>query len=221
MSAGPRASPVDAVLFDLGQVLVRWDPHLPFVGRYPRAEVDAFFAEIDFMSFNHLQDAGRSWADARAALARSHPHRLPMLDCYVTHFADAVPGPVDGADEMVDDLRELGVRVLGLTNWSAQTFPLAPVIAPVVARLEAVVVSGREGIAKPDPALFELTITRFRLDRGRTVFTDDSPANVRAAARIGLLTEHFTDHGTLRRRLRARGIPLPDRSGQGPDEPPT
>lgn len=221
MTADPTARPVDAVLFDLGQVLVRWDPYLPFVGRYPRGEVEAFFAEIDFMTFNHLQDAGRSWADARAELARTHPHRLPMLDCYVTHFAAAVPGPVDGADAMVDDLRALGIRVLGLTNWSAQTFPVAPVTAPVVARLEGVVVSGREGIAKPDPAVFELAVARFGLDRSRTVFTDDSLRNVEAAARVGLLTEHFTDHRALRRRLRARGVPLPDRAAEGPGEPPT
>ena len=205
---------VDAVLFDLGQVLVRWDPYLAFVGHYPRTEVEAFFAEIDFMAFNHLQDAGRSWADARAALARSHPHRLPMLDCYVENFAAAVPGPVHGADGTVDDLRAVGVRVFGLSNWSAQTYPLAPVTAPVVARLGGVLVSGEEGIAKPDAAVFELAITRFGLARNRTVFTDDSLPNVEAAGRVGLLTEHFTDHRTLRGRLRERGIQLPIRSDE-------
>lgn len=200
---------VDAVLFDLGQVLVRWEPRLAYAGRHDPAEVDAFFADVDFPAFNHEQDAGRSWADARAALAASHPHHVPMLDTYVRHFPDALPGPVAGAPGVVAGLRAAGVRVLGLTNWSAETFHLAAQAAPVVAQLEDVLVSGREGIAKPDPRIFELAVERFRLDPARTLFTDDSEVNVAAAERVGLRAHHFTTHAALRDHLFALGVRLP------------
>lgn len=199
---------VDAVLFDLGQVLVRWDPRLPYRGRRDDAEVRRFFEDVDFPAFNHLQDAGRPWAEARVALARTHPHHLPLLDLYVERFRDAVPGPVEGADAMVDDLVAAGVRVLGLTNWSAETFHVSLETAPVVGRLEDVLVSGREGVAKPDPRIFALAVERFRLDPSRTLFTDDAPVNVEAAAHAGLRAELFTTHDALRERLRALGIPM-------------
>ncbi|WP_182113947.1 MULTISPECIES: HAD-IA family hydrolase [unclassified Actinotalea] len=199
---------IDAVLFDLGQVLVRWEPRLPYVGRHDDASVTAFFEEVDFAAFNHAQDAGRTWAQARDALAASHPHHLPMLDTYVAHFRDALPGPVDGAPQVVADLRAAGMRLLGLTNWSAETFHHAAQAAPVVAELEDVLVSGREGLAKPDPRIFALAVTRFGLDAGRTLFVDDSPANVAAAGRAGLRAHHFTSHAALRRHLGELGVDL-------------
>ncbi|WP_199424035.1 HAD family hydrolase [Actinotalea solisilvae] len=200
---------VDAVLFDLGQVLVRWDPWLPFRGRHPEADVRRFFDEVDFAAFNHRQDAGRPWAEARAELEATHPQHVGLLDVYVEHFAEAVPGPVEGADALVDDLRAAGVRVLGLTNWSAETFHVAPTTAPVVGRLEDVLVSGREGLAKPDPRIFGLATRRFGLDPARTLFTDDAPVNVDAAARAGFRTELFTSHDALRGTLRALGVEVP------------
>jgi 2-haloacid dehalogenase len=209
VSATERA--VDAVLFDLGQVLVRWEPMLAFRGRYDEAAVRRFFADVDFPAFNHLQDAGRPWAHARAELARSHPHHVPLLDVYVERFADAVPGPVEGADAIVDDLRAAGVRVLGLTNWSAETFPVSREVAPVVGRLEDVLVSGREGIAKPDPRIFALAAERFGLDPARTLFTDDSPRNVAAGERAGFRSVLFRSHRELRAHLGELGIGLPDR----------
>ena len=200
---------VEAVLLDLGNVLVHWDPALPFRGRVDDAEVERFFAEIDFPAFNHEQDAGRSWADARAVLEATHPEHLPLLDLYVEHFAEAVPGEVDGAAALVDDLRAAGVRTFGLTNWSAETFHVAGRQAPVVERLEGVLVSGEVRIAKPDPRVFALAAQRFGLDPARTVFADDMERNVRAAAEAGFVAELFVDAVRLRRRLRELGVPIP------------
>lgn len=209
---------VDAVLFDLGQVLVEWDPFGPYSGQYGRAEVARFFEEIDFPTFNHLQDAGRTWADARAALAATHPHRLPMLDVYTDHFTDAVPGEIPGASHLVASLRGFGIRTLGLTNWSAETFHLAPVKAPVVALLDDVLVSGRVGIAKPDPAIFRIAMDRFALDPARTLFTDDSAPNIAAAAALGFRTELFVGMPALHRCLAGLGVSVEDgpvRGGAG------
>lgn len=106
---------------------------------------------------------------------------------------------------MVDALRAAGVRVLGLTNWSAETFHHAVPAAPVIGRLEAVVVSGREGVAKPDPRIFRLLAERHGLDPARTVFADDSRANVEAAAALGYQAVLFTTAEALRAELVARG----------------
>ncbi|MEZ0447421.1 HAD-IA family hydrolase [Cellulomonas sp. ICMP 17802] len=199
---------IDTVVFDLGNVLVRWDPRRPFVGRLPAREVEAFFTDVDFLAFNHHQDAGRSWADARAALARSDPEHLPALDLYVEHFADTLAGPVPGSERLVRDLRALGLRLLGLTNWSAETFHLAEPAAPAIGLLEDVLVSGEAGVAKPDPRVFALLARRYGLEPGRTVFTDDSATNVAAAAAAGFDAVLFTTAEALRADLVARGLAL-------------
>ncbi|HUX71326.1 MAG TPA: HAD family phosphatase [Cellulomonadaceae bacterium] len=197
---------VDAVVFDLGNVLVRWDPYAPFTGRMDPTEVERFFVEVDFASFNHEQDRGRSWAEARAWVAARLPHHLPALDLYVSHFADSLRGPVPGSDGVVRDVRAAGVRVLGLTNWSAETFGHAATAAPAIGLLEGVLVSGQVGIAKPDPRIFALLTERFDLDPQRTVFTDDSRINVEAACAAGYVGLRFDDADGLRRDLRDRGV---------------
>ena len=198
--------PIDAVVFDLGNVLVRWDPTAAFTGRMDPAEVERFFAEIDFASFNHEQDRGRSWAEARAWLDQRFPQHVPALDLYVSHFTDSLRGPVPGSEGLVRDVLAAGVRALGLTNWSAETFRHAPAAAPAIALLERVVVSGKVGIAKPDPEIFTLLATRFDLDPQRTVFTDDSSINVEAARAAGYVGLLFDDADGVRRELRARGV---------------
>jgi 2-haloacid dehalogenase len=198
-----------AVVFDLGNVLVRWDPFGPYEGFVDLAEVAAFFAEIDFPAFNHAQDAGRSWARARAEVAARLPHRAWLVDHYLSHFPLALPGPVPGTSAVLDGLLAAGVRALGLTNWSAETFHHAIPAAPAIGRLEAVLVSGQEGVAKPDPAIFALLIDRYDLDPSRTAFVDDSAVNVAAAQRAGLRGLLFTDARTLARDLEALGLTGP------------
>lgn len=199
---------IDTVVFDLGGVLVGWDPARALAGSYAPAQIEEFFAAVDFAAFNHRQDAGRSWADARAELAGTAPDYLSHLDLYVDRFADSLTGPVPGSAEVLSELKAAEVRVLGLTNWSAETFRHASAAAPVLAELEAILVSGEVGLAKPDPAIFELLIERFSLDPRRTVFVDDSETNVRAAAALGLDAIRFSDAGALRQDLMALGLPI-------------
>jgi len=200
---------VDAVVFDLGNVLVWWDPRLPFAGRMPGADVDAFFDEVDFPAFNQHQDAGRSWAEARAWLVARFPHHVPALDVYIEHFADSLAGPVHGSEQLVRDLLAAGIRTLGLTNWSSETFHHAVPAAPAIGLLEDVLVSGEVRLAKPDPRIFRELIGRFDLDPARTVFTDDASRNVEAAALSGMQAVLFTSADELRAELRTRGVPLP------------
>lgn len=207
-------SEVAAVVFDLGQVLVQWDPYLPYEGRLARDQVEQYFADVDFPTFNHRQDAGRPWSEARAEVLARFPHHADAFDLYVEHFADSLPGPVPGSEALVRDLVEAGVRVLGLTNWSAETFHHAEPAAPAIGLLEDVLVSGREGVAKPDPRIFALLVERFALDPATTVYTDDSAPNVAAAAAAGFDAVLFRSAARLRADLVARGVPLPEPGGR-------
>lgn len=211
-AAADEAAPdrlVDAVLFDLGNVLVRWDPFLPYEGRYAREEVERFFREADFMALNHAQDAGEPWPSVRARLAARRPDLVPMLDVYLTDHRESVPGEVPGADLTVRSLRAAGVRVYGLTNWGAENWHVAAEQAPVIRLLEGVVVSGHEKVAKPEPGAFLRAVERFGLDPARTLFTDDSPRNVDAAGALGFRVHLFRGHPELARHLRTLGIGLP------------
>lgn len=200
------AGAVDTVVYDFGNVLVGWDPYGAFPGR-SRAEVDAWMAEIDFPAFNRAQDAGRSWADARASVA-DRPHLLPLVDEYVAGFAGTLTGPVPGSAALVEELRAAGVRLLGLTNWSAELFDHAARAAPATTRMEHVVVSGRVGLAKPDPAIFRHLVRTHDVDAARAVFVDDSPANVETARGLGFHAVRFTGTTALRTALRGLGVPV-------------
>jgi 2-haloacid dehalogenase len=214
--AGQRPrEPVDAVVFDLGGVLVRWDPRRLYRRLLPDAEVEAFLAEIDFAAWNSHQDAGRTFAEGIEAHARLFPHRRELLAAYPERFAESLDGTVPGSVELLTELSAAGVRLLALTNWSAQTWPVAEATYPFLGLFEAVIVSGREGVAKPDPAIFELLITRHRLDPARTVFVDDAPANVAAAAASGLVARLFTGAAALRADLVRLGL-LPGPPGGSP-----
>ena len=196
----------DTVVFDLGRVLVGWEPYLAVADRLSEQEWRAFAEAIDFPTVNLAMDGGLSHAAALAQIRESHPEHEETLAGYCDNFAATLTGPVAGTTAIVDQLAAEGVRLLGLTNWSAETFHHAAVAAPVIDRLEDVLVSGREGVVKPDPAIFQLLIQRYDLRPGATVFVDDSPANVAGAEVVGLRALHFTGAAQLRADLQRLGL---------------
>ena len=195
-----------AVVFDLGNVLVRWDPYGPYEGRMDRDAVTAFFEELGFGEFNRRQDAGRSWASARAEVGERAPHLLPALDIYVDHFAASLLGPVDGMADLVAELRAAGVRLLGLTNWSAETFPPARTRYEFLSWFDGIVVSGEEGVIKPDARIFRILLERYGIAADEAVFIDDNPGNAAAAQALGIHGIHFRSPELLRRELETLGI---------------
>jgi 2-haloacid dehalogenase len=203
----PEGAPaIDAVVFDLGNVLVGWDPDRAFAG-LDADVVAAWKAEVDFAAFNHAQDAGRTWADAVAHLEATRPHLAPLAAHYLREYAATLTGPVEGSAELVDDLIAVGTRVYGLTNWAADTYHHAQVAAPVVGRLADVLVSGRVGLAKPDPEIFRLAARRFGVAPARTVFVDDVATNVDGARTAGFHGVRFTVTDALRSELARLGVP--------------
>lgn len=194
---------IDTVVFDLGGVLIDWDPHLLYrtFGLSDDA-ITAILAEIDFYGWNHTLDAGADLTDAVADLCEQFPQHRELIEAFPARFPETLRGQIDGTVELLDALAGRGeVRLLALTNWSAQTFAHARERFAFLQRFESILVSGEERIAKPDPAVFSLLIERNSLDPARTLFIDDAPANVAAAAARGLRAVRFQDPEQLRAEL--------------------
>ncbi len=197
------------VVFDLGGVVLIWDP-VPAVAAVvgpDRAERFVHGGGFDFAAWNHAQDAGRSWADAEAVATASHPDLAEEIAAYRPHFALSLRGLVPGTAAILRDLRARGVRVVALTNWSAETFHHAPEMFPeVFALFHDVVVSGVEGVAKPDREIFEVLGRRLGHPIGGVFYVDDVVGNVAAARDAGMDAVHFTDAASLLGELRRRGL---------------
>ena len=196
-------------VFDLGGVVVIWDP-VPAVAAVvgqERAERFVHGAEFDFMAWNHAQDAGRSWADAEAVAIASHPELAEEIAAYRPNFALSLRGLVPGTAAILRDLRARGVRLVALTNWSAETFHHAAQTVPeAIGLFDDIVVSGAEGVAKPDPEIFEVLGRRLGHPIDNVFYVDDAIRNVAAARDAGMDAVQFTDADTLLGELRRRGL---------------
>jgi 2-haloacid dehalogenase len=195
------------VVWDLGGVLIDWDPLPAVVAGVGEDEARRFFTEFDFATWNHAQDAGRTWDDALAELERTHPHFVAHGRAYRTHFDHALVGEVPGTAQVLRDLHAAGVPLLALTNWSEELFAdYAPARFDFLALFDDIVVSGTERLAKPDAAIYRLAIRRSGLSAERLVFIDDRAENVEAARALGMHGIVFTDADALRAELAALGF---------------
>ena len=192
---------ITTVVFDLGQVLIGWDPYLPLASEMSRAEWQRRADAANFTALNLLSDGGTPTQEIIARAAERDPAHGEFMARYFTGADEALTGPIPGTAEIVAELKAAGIRVLGLTNWSAETIHLGPAKAPAIGELEGIVVSGEERVTKPDPEIFRRLIARYDLDPVRTVFIDDSSRNVAAAAELGFVAIQFTDAAQLRARL--------------------
>lgn len=206
MSAG-RPS---AVVFDLGNVLIRWDPHPAVAAGVGDLEAARFLSadDVDFLAWNHAQDAGRRWAEAEAELTGTHPHWREHVLAYRANFERSLTGPVDANVAVLRDLHAAGVPVFALTNWSDELFPHALERFDFLGLFTDIVVSGAERVAKPDPAIFARLQERVGRALEECVFVDDSPANVAAAAAAGMDAVRYDEGVDLRAELAARGLPV-------------
>lgn len=203
------------VVFDLGGVLIDWNPRHLYRQLLPEGEVDDFLDEIGFAEWNHAQDAGTPWAEAVESLAARHPDRRELIAAYPRRYPETMGGAIPGTVDLLAALRQSGVRLLALTNWSAETFHHARDTFDFLDLFEDIVVSGEERVAKPDQRLFSILIERFGLVPGETVFVDDSAANVSAAAAQGMVALQFHDPATLAADLTRLGLLPGDGAGSG------
>ena len=206
MTAEGRAR-ITAVIFDLGGVLIDWDPRYLYRTLFAEeAAMERFLADVATPEWNAAQDAGRPWADAVEVLAARFPGERPLIEAYHLRWSEMLGGPIDGTVAVLADLRKRDVRLLALSNWSAETFPIARARYPFLDWFEGIVVSGEIGVAKPDARIFETLIRRYHIEPSETVFIDDSVPNVRAAGELGFIGLRFHDPDRLRSDLERLGV---------------
>jgi 2-haloacid dehalogenase len=198
------------LVWDLGNVLIDWDPAAAVAAAVGDVEARRFMeaADFDFHVWNHGPDSGGSWADAEDEVRRTHPHWLEHALAYRANFVASLVGEVPGTSALVRELHAAGVPQVGLTNWSHELYPHAPERFEVLSLLDDVVISGTEGVAKPDPRIFAIAVERTGLPAERLVFVDDKVLNVEAARTAGLDGVVFTGADDLRAALRDRGLPV-------------
>jgi 2-haloacid dehalogenase len=196
---------MDTVLFDLGGVLIDWNPRYLYrpLFRGDDAAMEDFLARVCPPEWNHQMDEGKPFAEAVAERQRLFPEHAALIAQWYEGWPHMLRDEIPGTVAILRELRGRGVRLFALTNWSAETFPLARARYPFLAWFEDIVVSGEVALAKPDPRIFELTVRRTGLDPATTLFTDDSPRNVDAARACGLRAELFTEPQRLRATMEA------------------
>ena len=196
-----------AVVFDLGGVLIDWDPrHLYRKLLADEAAVEEFLATVCTPEWNAELDRGRPFAEGVAELVERHPEHAAAIAAYHERWPEMLAGDLRGSVELLAELRAAGVPLYALTNWSAETFAITRGRFEFLEWFDGLLVSGEERVTKPDPAIFQLLLDRFGLDPTATVFVDDSEANVAAARRLGFDAIGFTGHEELRRELVARRL---------------
>ena len=201
-------TPPGAVVFDLGGVLIDWNPRYLYRQLFPgdEAAMEAFLAEVTTAEWNVQQDAGRPWEEAVEALAAEHPERRDLIAAYWLRWGEMLGGAIEPTVEILAQLRRTGIRLIALTNWSAETFPIARPRFAFLEWFEGIVVSGEVGVAKPDERIFRHLIERHALEPSSTLFIDDSEANVRTAASLGFRTIRFESPEQLRTHLVELGL---------------
>jgi len=200
-------TPRSIVVFDLGGVLIDWNPrHLYRKLFADEAAMEHFLATVCTAEWNVRQDAGRRFAEAAALLKSDHPEKADLIDAYFARFDEMMSGAIAGTVEILAELHGRGVALYGLTNFSAETYPLALRRFDFLAWFRGVLVSGEVGLVKPDPRIYRLLCERFAIAPATVIYIDDVARNAAAATALGMHGIHFTAPVGLRRELVELGV---------------
>ena len=195
------------IIFDLGAVLIDWNPRHLFRKLFDNeAAMNVFLRDICAPEWNAEQDRGRTWQEAVDMLIDTHPEHGDMIRAYKDRWDEMLKGPIDGSVAILERLDAESYELHALTNWSAETFPIARQRYAFLERFRTILVSGEERLIKPDPAIFELMLERIGHPAERCVFIDDSAENIEAAKALGFDALHFTSPEQLQAELTKRDI---------------
>jgi 2-haloacid dehalogenase len=202
-------APPITVVFDLGNVLLDWDPRRLYRELIDDpAQLDHFLNDICNRAWHDRQDRGGSTVDATAELQLRYPAHTELIAAYYSRWPEMTAGALPATVDVLRELRDAGVRLIGLTNWPAETFAAARERFEFFSWFDGIVVSGEEGVAKPDEAIFSRLLDRYEVDASTAVYVDDTPGHVETARRLGLTGFVFSDAVTLRRDFAGVGLPV-------------
>jgi 2-haloacid dehalogenase len=197
---------IHTIIFDFGGVLIDWNPRYMYQHEFEESsEMEDFLHEVCTDDWNLQQDKGRSLAEGTRILQEKFPEHATKIQLYYDQWEKMIKGEIP---ENVRALRKLKekYKVYGLTNWSAETFPIVFNRYPFFELFDGIVVSGEENLIKPDKKIFELTLERYQLEAKNTLFIDDNTKNIQAAKEMGFATIHVQEKTDLSSELHAMGL---------------
>jgi HAD superfamily hydrolase (TIGR01509 family) len=192
------------LIFDLGGVILDWNPRHLFRKVIPDEQTrEWFLSEVCGPDWNRQMDAGLSFGEAVADLARRHPGHREWISAYHQRWPEMLNGPVPGTSELITELHQAGRPLYAISNFPAEKFPVTLEAFPVLRLFRDIVISSSLGLCKPDPRIFQVALERFGVTAADCLFIDDVPANVAGARAAGLAAVRFTSAAELRRLLAA------------------
>jgi len=200
---------IGSVIFDIGNVLVNWNPdHLLSKLLPDAAAIARFRAEAVTWQRISKMDMGESWEEQLAEIGDSMPQHLNTAQAYAERWIETVAGPIQGSVDLLESLRSKGVPTFALSNYGVENFERTEAVYSFLKNFDDRVVSGYVGMIKPDPQIFHLAIDRFGVDPATTIFIDDREENITAAVQCGLQGHLFRDSETLKADLTRRGLAI-------------
>lgn len=199
---------ITTIVFDLGAVLIDWHPkHLYRKIFRTEEEIDFFLENICTSAWNEEQDGGRSLREATEVLVQQFPEQKENIRAYYGRWEEMLAGPVEGTVEIFKRLKEKKrYKFYALTNWSAETFPIARQRFDFLGWFDGIVMSGEERLRKPFPEFYQLLTSRYEVKPHEALFIDDNLRNVEAAEKLGFQCIHFISAEQLNNELKKRGI---------------
>lgn len=197
-----RVGSIETIVFDLGGVLIDWNPRYLYRKIFANEEeMENFLATVATMEWHLEQDRGRTTEEATTLLLSQHPRYEREIEAYYARWDEMFDGPLDGTVDVLWEIRASGLPLYALTNWSAEVFPLAREQYEFLQWFDDIIVSGEERIIKPDRRIYDVLVQRTGLDPATTVFIDDSRPNVLAAEELGFTAIQFRGAAQLRGEL--------------------
>lgn len=195
------------VLFDIGNVLIDWNPTVLFEELIPDPEERRHFHEVICPREWWVQhDAGATFEEIAEPVCERFPDARHLVWAWHNRYLELMPGIIEGSVQILKELKDNGTRINALTNWAADKFQIARKKYDFLSLFDDVVVSGEVGMIKPDPAIFRLALDRMQTNAGNVLFIDDHAPNVEAAAALGFMTHQFSGPDELREVLAKHGL---------------
>lgn len=199
---------MDTIVFDLGGVLIDWNPAYLYRKIFQEeAQVQFFLTHICDSHWNEQQDAGRPLAEATQILVAQFPEYTEAIQAYYGRWTEMLGGPIRGTVQLLEALhQQKKYRLYALTNWSHETFPYALQHYDFLQLFDGILVSGEEELVKPDPRIYQLLFERFGINPSTALFIDDNPKNVLASRQSGMEALQFVSPEQLQAALYDMGI---------------
>jgi 2-haloacid dehalogenase len=196
-----------AVVFDIGNVLLRWDPRNLYRKVFAEtAKMEWFLNNICDGPWNLEQDLGRTWKEAITERILRFPEWEAEIRAYDERWLETLDGEITENVQLLKDLKRAGIRIYAISNFSREKWEIAKACFSFTTLLDGIIISGDVRLVKPDPRIFQLFLDRYGLTAHDCIFIDDSKANVSAALQLGMMGVHYHEPMDLAHRLREQGV---------------